>query len=98
MRLVFTRKENTDDFDLTEAGIRKVVGDVRLSAATRCEWPLVVAAEDAVMDDVRQVMFERKDITAHEAFRFVQQKRPLCFAISRADRVARGDDADLVCA
>lgn len=96
MRMIFKRG-NDDAFDLTEAALRKVVGEVRLTAATRAEWPLVAQAEDAIMADVLQLMFERPDITAIAAFGQIRRKRPLCFTISRADRVARGDDCDLVC-
>lgn len=92
-KFVFKRKDD-GEFDLSEAALRRTVGDgTFISAAATVHWPLGSACEDLLISEAQRLMFEQNK-TYEEASAFLFQTRPILAKLARIDRVARDEEAD----
>jgi hypothetical protein len=90
----FVFKRNSDgEFDLSEAALRRVVGDVQINGAMTVHWPLGSACEDLFLSEAQRLMFEQNR-SYEDAAAYLFSTRPIMARLSRIDRVARDDDAD----
>lgn len=87
-------KRNSDgEFDLSEASLRRVVGDVQINGAMTVHWPLGSACEELFQSEAQRLMFEHGK-TYQDASAYLFEARPIMARLSRIDRVARDDEAD----